>query len=248
MDCPGHASLIRTVLCGINIIQAAILVIDITKGIQAQTLDCVVLAEIFKIPVIVVLNKTDLIAIEQRESFIIEQEAKIRKTLSKTSLVIHSVIPFSTLDGTDESKAKLSANLADLSNDWPIIKRPDDSLLIVVDHVFAIKGKGTILTGTILSGKLIDSDQIQILSGYTPLLRKVKSMQSFRVAVKEACAGDRIAINVADLDPSQHERCLIVGPKPVVMKTRVFINIKQIAHYKSICESRSHVHGTVYKG
>ena len=37
VDCPGHASLIRTIIGGAQIIDAVLLVIDITKGIQTQT-------------------------------------------------------------------------------------------------------------------------------------------------------------------------------------------------------------------
>lgn len=36
VDCPGHASLIRTVIGGAQIIDLMILVVDVTKGIQAR--------------------------------------------------------------------------------------------------------------------------------------------------------------------------------------------------------------------
>ena len=37
VDCPGHASLIRTIIGGSQIIDMMLLVIDVTKGIQTQT-------------------------------------------------------------------------------------------------------------------------------------------------------------------------------------------------------------------
>ena len=37
VDCPGHASLIRTIIGGAQIIDLMVLVIDVTKGIQTQT-------------------------------------------------------------------------------------------------------------------------------------------------------------------------------------------------------------------
>lgn len=60
VDCPGHASLIRTVIGGAQIIDMIILVIDATKGMQAQTVECVVIGEAVMArgaDVIVVLNK-----------------------------------------------------------------------------------------------------------------------------------------------------------------------------------------------
>jgi selenocysteine-specific elongation factor len=61
VDCPGHASLIRTVIAGANIIDTIVLVIDSVKGIQTQTTECLILAEILSDSIIVALNKIDLL-------------------------------------------------------------------------------------------------------------------------------------------------------------------------------------------
>eukprot|EP01084_Bolivina_argentea_P263257 445498_1 len=62
VDCPGHASLIRTIIGGAQIIDFMLLIIDINKGIQTQTAECLVLGEILtkKTQIIVVLNKMDI--------------------------------------------------------------------------------------------------------------------------------------------------------------------------------------------
>lgn len=60
MDCPGHASLIRTIIGGAQIMDVMLLVVDATKGMQAQTMECVVIGEAVMArgaSVIVVLNK-----------------------------------------------------------------------------------------------------------------------------------------------------------------------------------------------
>ena len=57
VDCPGHASLIRTVVGGAQIMDMMVLVIDVTKGIQTQTAECIVIGEITTDNLIVVLNK-----------------------------------------------------------------------------------------------------------------------------------------------------------------------------------------------
>ena len=59
VDCPGHASLIRTIIGGAQIIDLMFLVIDINKGIQTQTAECIIIAEMFINKLIVVLNKVD---------------------------------------------------------------------------------------------------------------------------------------------------------------------------------------------
>ena len=61
MDCPGHASLIKTVIGGAQIIDLMILVIDVNKGIQTQTAECLLIGELCTDSLIVVLNKTDML-------------------------------------------------------------------------------------------------------------------------------------------------------------------------------------------
>lgn len=68
VDCPGHASLLRTVLGAAQIIDCILLVFDVTKGIQAQTLECIVVAEITAQRIILVLNKIDLLPQHTRAS------------------------------------------------------------------------------------------------------------------------------------------------------------------------------------
>jgi len=61
VDCPGHASLIRTIIGGAQIIDLMLLVIDVSKGIQTQTAECLVIGEILNDTLIVVLNKLDML-------------------------------------------------------------------------------------------------------------------------------------------------------------------------------------------
>lgn len=61
VDCPGHASLLKTVLIGAQIIDAVLIVIDATKGIQAQTQECVAISEVITGSAILVFNKMDLL-------------------------------------------------------------------------------------------------------------------------------------------------------------------------------------------
>lgn len=68
VDCPGHASLIKTIIGGAQIIDMMMLVIDVMKGIQTQTAECLVIGEITCDKMIVVLNKIDLIEESKRAS------------------------------------------------------------------------------------------------------------------------------------------------------------------------------------
>ena len=84
VDCPGHASLIRTIIGGAQLIDMMLLVIDINKGIQTQTAECVVIGEITTNKLIIVLNKIDLIPQDQRENKIIKVKNRLKKMFSTT--------------------------------------------------------------------------------------------------------------------------------------------------------------------
>ena len=65
VDCPGHASLIRTIIGGAQIVDMMMLVIDATKGIQTQTAECLVIGDILAETLIVVVNKIDLFSVSE---------------------------------------------------------------------------------------------------------------------------------------------------------------------------------------
>jgi selenocysteine-specific elongation factor len=65
VDCPGHASFIKSVIAGASIIDSMILVIDAKKGIQVQTAECLALGELMHLPLTVVLSKVDLFTSEE---------------------------------------------------------------------------------------------------------------------------------------------------------------------------------------
>ena len=96
VDCPGHASLIRTVLGGAHIMDMMILVVDITKGIQVQTAECLVIGEITVDKLLVVLNKVDLIAAEKRDKIVEKAKKRVAQTLKITTFKDTKILPVSS--------------------------------------------------------------------------------------------------------------------------------------------------------
>lgn len=83
VDCPGHASLIRTIIGGAQIIDIVLLVVDAYKGWQAQTTECLVLAELTcSSNLIVALNKADMFPPDEREARLAVVKQQVREQLS----------------------------------------------------------------------------------------------------------------------------------------------------------------------
>ena len=72
VDCPGHASLIKTIIGGAQIIDMIVLVVDVNKGLQTQTAECLVIGEITCDQMIIALNKVDQIPEAKREATVAE--------------------------------------------------------------------------------------------------------------------------------------------------------------------------------
>jgi selenocysteine-specific elongation factor len=101
VDCPGHAAFMKSVIAGSNIIDLMILIVDVKKGLQIQTAECLALGEIMRLPLIVMLNKVDQLTDEERNgpASLYEKTSKmIFSLLQKTGFPNKSqlrIIPFS---------------------------------------------------------------------------------------------------------------------------------------------------------
>jgi translation elongation factor EF-Tu-like GTPase len=95
VDCPGHASLLKTVLVGAQIIDMMLLVIDATKGIQTQTAECIIVGELLSQCAVVALNKIDLFPAERRQKEARRCGRRIVEALQLTRFAAAEIVPVS---------------------------------------------------------------------------------------------------------------------------------------------------------
>ena len=246
VDCPGHASLVKTVVGGSQIIDMVLLVVDVTKGIQPQTAECIVIGEITTEYMIVVLNKIDLIPLEHRASYLKKATKMVRKTLQGTRFKHAPVIPLSTKDDTQQMQELVNCMVDVVKSDEFISSRKHGMdkrslpFLMHVDHCFAIKGQGTVITGTISEGQLSVGQSIEFpMLGIT---RKVKSMQSFKVPVTQAFAGDRVGVCMSNMPSSSFERGVVCEPGSMTRFTKAIVRVEKIRFYPERIKSNSRLH------
>ena len=231
VDCPGHASLIKTIIAGSSIIDTMILVIDAIKGIQVQTIECVVLSEILCEKITVALNKIDL---TKNEDEIKKKIKALQNNFAKTKFGNDiPIIPISSLNKDDNSIKNLLMNVLCCINFDVLDNKENDNLLAFVDHCFKIKNKGTIITGTIIKGNIKVNDEV-----YFPELmdkKQVKEIQIFRKSVKFANKGDRVGMLIKNLDKEKLERTIICSPSSneCILSEGGLFFIKKINLFKS---------------
>ncbi|KAM3915168.1 selenocysteine-specific elongation factor [Leptodactylus fuscus] len=249
VDCPGHASLIRTIIGGAQIIDLMMLVIDVTKGMQTQSAECLVIGQIACNKMVVVLNKIDLLPENKRQTAIDRMTKKMQKTLENTKFSGCPIISVAAKPGGPEAPETESAQgiseLMELLKSQAYLPRRDPSgpFLMAVDHCFSIKGQGTVMTGTILSGSVSLNDNVEIPA--LKVSKKVKSMQMFHQPVTSAIQGDRLGICVTQFDPKLLERGLVCTPDSLHTIHAAIISVKKIPYFKGSLQTKAKFHITV---
>lgn len=188
VDCPGHASLIKTIIGGAQIIDMMLLVIDITKGVQTQTAECLIIGEICCDKMLIVLNKLDLVEEAKRPALIDKMSKRLLKTLENTKFANSPIVAVAANPGTGDSLNQAIADNLSISDDasktatasssssnlnitnlidklreitfLPSRTNTSGQFLFAVDHCFSIKGQGTVMTGTVLEGAVKINDVI----------------------------------------------------------------------------------------
>lgn len=163
VDCPGHASLIKTLLVGAQIMDVAVLVVDATKGIQAQTAECIILAELLSERAIVALNKIDLFPEATRMKQTRKAGRAVLEALKLTKLADSELCPVSAAKGQAVGIDDLKTAL--LNNVPTIVRDGEAPFLFMSDHCFHVKGQGTVLSGAGARLQRVHSSQGYSLAG-----------------------------------------------------------------------------------
>lgn len=197
VDTPGHADLIRSVVAGANIIDSAIVTIAADEGPKIQTGEHIVVLRAMEIDSIVIaITKCDLVKNER----ISEIERTMKKIVADAgfSKVEYVTVSAQTGQGIDDLRNALLKVIT------PKKRINEGPVLMPIDHAFSVKGHGTVVTGTILRGRLSISDAIEFVPA--GLRSKVRSIQTFSTKRQDASAGDRVGINSPEIDPKQISR------------------------------------------
>lgn len=249
VDCPGHASLIRTIIGGAQIIDLMMLVVDVVKGVQTQTAECLLIGELTCPRMVVILNKIDLLPPNKRQSAIEKMTKKMHRTLQSTRFKECPVIAVAAKPGGPEAPDTEEPHgvpeLIELLKKQTYLPQrdPGGDLLMAVDHCFSIRGQGTVMTGTILQGSLAINDILEIPS--LKVIKKIKSVQMFRKPVSAAMQGDRVGVCVTQFDPKLLERGVVCTPGSLRTLYAAIISVRKISYFKGSLATRAKFHITV---
>ena len=198
VDVPGHERFVRAMAAGAGGIDLVVLVVAADEGVMPQTREHVDICRLLGVPRgLVALTKADLLP-DLGADWLPLLEQDVRAAVQGTFLDGSPVLPVSARTGAG-LPALLEA-VAALAREVP--ERPADGpLFLPIDRAFSLKGFGTVVTGTLLSGSVADEDAV-VLSppahGQGSL--RVRSVQVHGKPVPRGLAGQRTAVNLPGVD------------------------------------------------
>lgn len=198
VDVPGHERFVKNMLAGIGGIDCVLLAVAADESIMPQTREHFDICRLLGIRTgIVVITKIDLVEPELVE--LVREE--VSEIVRGSFLERADVIPVSSKTG--EGLEPLKRALRTLALSAP--ERSSDRLLrLPVDRAFSMRGFGTVVTGTMASGRLRKDEEVELIPG--GLIAKVRGIQVHGQAMESAVAGQRTAVNLQGIDLSQVER------------------------------------------
>ena len=216
IDAPGHADYVKNMITGAAQMDGAILVVSATDGPMPQTREHILLSRQVGVKYLIVfLNKIDLV---DDEELIDPVEMEVRELLSEygfpgddTPVIKGSALK--ALQGDPDAEAAIMELMDTVDEYIPTPERDTDKpLLLPVEDVFSITGRGTVASGRIDRGAVRVGDEIEIV-GIKPETQKavVTGVEMFRKTLDYGEAGDNVGVLLRGIQREDIERGQVIA-------------------------------------
>ncbi|MBI2042261.1 MAG: elongation factor Tu [Candidatus Nealsonbacteria bacterium] len=213
IDCPGHADYIKNMITGAAQMDGAVLVVSAPDGPMPQTREHILLARQVGLPSIVVfLNKVDMVddpeIIDLVESEVRELLKKYKFPGDEIPVIRGSAVKALEAKSADDEAAKPILDLVKALDEYipEPVREIDKPVLMAVEDVFTIEGRGTVATGRIERGVVHPNDEVELV-GIKPTAKTTAvSVEMFNKMLDEGRAGDNVGILLRGLKKEDVER------------------------------------------
>jgi len=192
VDVPGHERFVRNMLAGVGGIDCVLLVIAADESVMPQTREHFEICRLLRIPAgLIALTKSDLVDEDTLE--LVRLETK--ELVAGSFLDDAPMVPVSSKTG--QGLQALGDRLLEIGRRVPA-RFAGGPVRLPIDRVFSIKGFGTVVTGTLVSGEIAHEDELQLLPGTRWV--KVRGLQVHGSRQPRATAGQRVAVNLGGIE------------------------------------------------
>ena len=234
VDVPGHEKFVKNMVAGATGIDIVTMVIAADEGVMPQTREHMEICTLLGIRHgCVALTKIDMVDEEWLE--LVTED--IRDFLRGTFLEEAPIIPVSAADGS--GLPRFVDTLDELCKQIPD-HAPTGIFRLPVDRVFSMKGFGTVITGSLVSGRVRVGETIMVYP--QQITSKVRGIQVHNQSVEEARSGQRTAINFQGLDKEQVGRGEVVSTPGALRPSYMLdVSLHYLASNKKAAKNRMRV-------
>lgn len=214
VDVPGHERFVRNMLAGVGGMDLILLVIAADESIKPQTREHFDILQLIGVKHgITVLTKSDAVDADTLDVVRLEVEEFLRGTFLEGAPIV--AVSSLTGAGLDELKHSILDAAAQLT------ARDSRSLArLPIDRVFTMKGFGTVVTGTLISGTIRKEEELEVFP--TGRIVRVRGVQVHGESSESALAGQRTGLNLAGASTDDLGRGMTLAPVGVFATTRRF--------------------------
>lgn len=236
VDVPGHERFVSNMLAGAAGVDVLLLVVAADESIKPQTREHFDICRLLGVQRgVVALTKSDLVDADTRELVRMELEEYLRGSFLENAPIVP--VSAKTREGLPEVlKALHSAAAASAGKDAARHFR------LPIDRSFAIRGFGTVVTGTLVSGSVAVGEDVELFPKREKL--RVRGLQSGGKSVEHALAGQRTAVNLAGIEHTAIRRGMaLAAPGKFHTTRRVDVRLQLLPSAKRLKQrARAHFH------
>ena len=238
VDVPGHERFVRNMLAGVGGIDLVLLVIAADEGIKPQTREHFDICRMLALQRgITVLTKSDLVDADTLAVVRLEVAEFLKGSFLDPGQSPIVAVSSKTGAGLDELRRELARLAAEIP-----AKDSAAVLRLPIDRVFSMKGFGTVVTGTMISGTVHKEQELEVHPAGKRV--RVRGVQVHGAAAEQAIAGQRTALNLAGVDTSDLARGMMLTPPAMFRPTkRVSVTLDLLRSAKPLRDrARVHLH------
>ncbi len=212
IDVPGHERFVRNMLAGAAGIDLVLFVISALESIKPQTREHFEICRMLGVEAgVIALTKADIADPELIELTRLEVDEFVAGSFLENApkIAVSSV----TGEGIAELRQALEAAARRVHQ-----KKASGWFRLPLDRAFTMKGFGTVVTGTLISGTLTPEQEVEIY----PLGRRlrVRGLEVYGEPATRAQAGQRTAVNLAGIEAGEIHRGMVLSEPGRFMPVR----------------------------
>jgi len=234
VDVPGHERFVKNMLAGVGGVDLVLFVVAADESIKPQTREHFDICRLLGIGRgVIALTKADLVDADILELVRLELEEMVTGSFLEGA----AMVPVSSLTGAglEELRGELERAAYAVPE-----KSAAGYFRLPIDRVFSVKGFGTVATGTLISGSVAKEQAVELYPRERRL--RARGVEVHGAAAERAVAGERTAVNLADIEPAELARGDVLSePGRFRAVTRVDCRLRMLASAKPL-KHRAPVH------